>query len=30
VLMITFLLQDGAEALPAVLHMLIAGGCGTL
>lgn len=30
VLMIFFLLQDGYEALPAVLHMLIAGGCGTV
>jgi undecaprenyl-diphosphatase len=30
VLMISFLLQDGYDAVPAVLHMLLAGGTGTL
>lgn len=30
VLMLSFLLQDGYAALPAVLHMLLAGGTGTV
>ena len=30
VLMISFLLQDGYDAVPAVLHMLLAGGTGTV